>query len=153
MKDMETDRIIVKEKPPSRYSLAVGLLALLPVLIFGLITANPFFIFHPLAFALSFAMCLSLSLLLNRGFSLEISEKGIRQLFLGLPLYSIDWDDVDRVTYIDSFPGPRYKIRARNSLFAAIELPIEDENFPEIKRRLASHGLVLAQAQLASGKS
>ena len=152
MSDATGDRIIIKEKPPTRYSLAVGLLAFLPALLFGFLTANPFFIFNPIAFALSFTICMTFALVLNRGFSIEISSNGIRQLYLGQPLYTIGWEEVERVVYIESFPGPRYKIKARRSILAAIELPIEDENFLKIKKELAARGLVLAQAQLSSGK-
>ena len=149
MRELEQDRTVIKEKPPTRYCLAVGLIAFLPVLLFSLLVMNPLlFALNPFLLIAMFGACLSFTLLLNRGFSLEISDEGICQRYFGHTLYFIRWNDIDSVTYSDAFPGPRYKIRARGSWLASIELPIEDENFLTIKKALADRGLVLAKAQL-----
>src|SRR5205823_1894694 len=112
MNELSLERVIIKEKPPTRYSLAIGLIAFLPVLLFAFLFMNPiFYLINPLVFGLIFGLCLSFTLFLNRGFSLEITDDGICQKYFGQTLYFIRWDDIASVTYIDSFPGPRYKIK------------------------------------------
>jgi hypothetical protein len=103
---------------------------------------NPLFFLSAMIFGTVFMA------VLNRGSSVEISSSGISQRFFGLPLYLIEWDKIESVTYSDSFPGSRYKIKAKNSWITTIDLPIDDENFLVIKKALADQGLVLAKAQI-----
>jgi hypothetical protein len=148
MKELEGNCMIIKERPPMRYSLSVGLIAFLPVLLLNILMHPLFSSLSAVSLAVMFAVSFSFTLVLNRGFSLEISEQGICQRYFGQTLYFIKWSDIGSITYSDAFPGPRYRIRARSSWLTSIELPIEDENFPAIKKALADRGLVLAKAQL-----
>lgn len=124
------------------YGLMVGLISFLPMIVVS------FFLSNPLFFWSTFLICLLMTPILSRSFSLEISPEGIRQKYFGCTLYLIRWNEIESVTYSEGFPGPRYKIKARGSWVTTIDLPIEDENFPAIKKALGEQGLVLAKAQL-----
>ncbi|MBL8148831.1 MAG: hypothetical protein JNN15_02760 [Blastocatellia bacterium] len=141
--------VVIKEKTPVRYSLGVGLAASIPSVIGLILLTNVFFpalgssaLFN--FFLLTFGAIL-FPFLIGRGFALEISEAGIRQIFYGKKLFHIHWDEIESVNYIDSFPCPRYRIKGCTNSIISIEIPIEDENFLEIKKALEVRGLVLSQ--------
>ncbi|MEW6731824.1 MAG: hypothetical protein AB1489_10895 [Acidobacteriota bacterium] len=138
-------QLIIKEKPPLRYSFAVGLLLLMPMLLLSLFGLAPYF------FWVIFVLSLIFTLLLGRSFSLVISKEGIRQRCFGKTLYLIRWDEINSVTYKEGFLCPRYCIKGRHSPLTMIDLPIDDESFPIIKQALADQGIVLAQAELTKG--
>lgn len=141
------DKLIIKERPPLRYHLAIGLLIFFPALFINIVVQNPFFFWMSLLFSLG------LPLLLSRSESLEISEDGICQRWFGRKLFSIKWNEIKSVTYNNRFFGPCYKISSKRSWLMTIDLPIDDDSFPVIKQALAQQGLVLAQAQLPAKSS
>jgi hypothetical protein len=137
--EMLSERIVIKERPSLRYTLSVGLISFIPALVLSFFAINPIFLIS------AFLFCTSFLVLLSRTSSLVITDDGICQKFCGLPLYFIKWSEIENVSYSEAFPGPRYSIRPGGSWITTIDLPIDDENFPIIKKALAARGLVLAK--------
>lgn len=137
-----SNSLVIKERTPLRYALGIGLLALLP---------NLFILaLNPTIFCVLAVSCLATMLLLSQTCAIEITPEGIRQRSLGITAFTIKWQDISQITYHDAFPGPRYKIRSAKSRLAAIELPINDVNFPLIKQALAEKGIVLAKSRVSA---
>ena len=139
---MDNENEIIIERAPLRSALAAGLVILIPTMILALMASESFFIAGALIFSLLFP------LLLLRNQSLQITSEGIRQCCFGQPLFLIRWNEIASVTYRDGFLGSRYNIKSKRSWLSMIDLPIDDESFPVIKKALAQQGLVLGKAEL-----
>lgn len=137
----ENTALVIKEKTPLNYVLTVGLVTFVPLLlILSIINANIFSLTSLLIFTVIWSVTLS------RGCSLEISKEGIRQLFCGIPLFMIKWNEVSTITYSQTLAGPRYRIKSKSSPLAVIDLPVYDSSFPSIKQALAEKGVILSQS-------